>query len=344
VTIASTKTDPNIKPAKMPVYADGIPFELRKRRQWVLWNWHWNGKKWDKPPLVLSGRPASSTDPETWTSFEEAYAAHAAGLFDGIGYVFTPDDPYCGIDLDSCRDPETGDLADWAVDLIHRLDFYAELSPSGMGGEIWTRAKKQVAKCKKKFESGEVEIFDSGRYFTVTGQRFPGTPETINDRLQEVNDLCELVFNPPKKPRQGQPLYASNGNGEGLPVLLDDNAIIHKASAAKNGPKFRRLFGGDASDYSRADGTDDSSFRRQNCFLAGLLVFLLQHGTVHIRHLAIGAAIYASHAPAVLLVVEHRFGSTLTNLRKLKLSHAGEDREHQLGHCLTGRSGGVHAF
>jgi len=79
---------------------------------------------------------ASSTDPETWASFETALEYTETKHADGVGFVFTDDDPIVGVDIDDCRDPETGDVDDAALDIIGRLDSYTEVSPSGTGYHV----------------------------------------------------------------------------------------------------------------------------------------------------------------------------------------------------------------
>jgi putative DNA primase/helicase len=59
----------------------------------------------------------------------------------GIGYVFSAEDPYTGIDLDKCRDPETGTIEEWAQEIIISLRSYTEISPSGRGVHIIVRGK-----------------------------------------------------------------------------------------------------------------------------------------------------------------------------------------------------------
>ena len=98
-----------------------IPAELTARRQWVVWRYEKRDGKPTKVPYqacaptnrgAASGtvrkRPASTTDPSTWRSFQEAAIALRDGPFDGIGYVFSENDPYCGVDFDECvADGET---------------------------------------------------------------------------------------------------------------------------------------------------------------------------------------------------------------------------------------------
>jgi primase-polymerase (primpol)-like protein len=83
-----------------------IPAELSERAQWVCWRSEVRDGKPTKVPYCPT-RPrerASTTDPETWGTFEQASAVEGV---DGIGYVFSEDDPYSGIDLDNCIDGST---------------------------------------------------------------------------------------------------------------------------------------------------------------------------------------------------------------------------------------------
>jgi putative DNA primase/helicase len=144
---------------------DNIPEELRRRPQWLVWKLEERYGKPTKIPYIAGGvGKASSTDSETWRSFDEAVAALKTGRYDGIGFVFSTGDPYAGADLDDCRNPETGELEEWAVKIVQDLDGYAEVSPSGKGVHIIVRGKAPNRK------RGKVEAYSSERYFTMTGQ------------------------------------------------------------------------------------------------------------------------------------------------------------------------------
>lgn len=146
-----------------------IPPELRELRQWVVWRLlpgKGRNAKPRKVPFTHTGDPASSTDPETWCSFDEAAAAlmnddQAAG----VGFVFTDHDPYIGVDLDHCI--EDGELSDEAADVVTRLATYTELSPSGTGLHMIGRMTKEWPFRGKKKPG--YEIYRSARYFTFTG-------------------------------------------------------------------------------------------------------------------------------------------------------------------------------
>src|SRR5258708_35641599 len=99
-----------------PALFDNVPTCLRKLNQWV--NWRVMARPDTKPAKIpmdaKRDREASVTNNLTWSTFDQAVAAFAANkLMSGIGFVFTRDDHYTGIDVDDCRNPDTGELADW---------------------------------------------------------------------------------------------------------------------------------------------------------------------------------------------------------------------------------------
>ena len=143
------------------VKVESIPEELRARPQWVVWKAV--GDKPDKVPYsAKTGRRASSTDLLTWSTFEEALEAYENGDHAGLGFVFSSADPYTGIDLDNCVD-EDGEIALWALEIVRYFDSYTELSATGTGLHIIVRGN--VPNRRK----GEVEVYSSKRYFSVTG-------------------------------------------------------------------------------------------------------------------------------------------------------------------------------
>ncbi len=143
---------------------DNIPEELRYRHQWLVWKREKRGDDITKVPYIAGGvGKANTTDMMTWRTFDEAVAALQTGRYDGLGFVFSSGDPYAGVDLDNCRNPETGELEEWAAGIVEDLDGYAEVSPSGKGVHIIIRGK---APNKRR---GRVEAYSSERYFTMTG-------------------------------------------------------------------------------------------------------------------------------------------------------------------------------
>ena len=83
---------------------------LCARNQWVIWRLTWRHGHWPKPPFRCDDphRFASSSDPMSWSCYEQAVTAVADG--DGVTYMLTPEDPFAAIDIDHVRDPITGTI------------------------------------------------------------------------------------------------------------------------------------------------------------------------------------------------------------------------------------------
>jgi hypothetical protein len=103
-----------------------------------------------------------------------------------------------GLDLDTCRSPQSGKIADWAASVVERFDSYAEVSPSGRGLKLWALMRKadrdailtEIQQAGGNEEGtkwarrgGEhppaIELFLGRRYFTYTGHRLDGAPEAL---------------------------------------------------------------------------------------------------------------------------------------------------------------------
>jgi putative DNA primase/helicase len=149
---------------------ENIPEELTERPQWVLWRYEERDSKATKVPYdPKTGRKASATDLMTWDTFDGAVGVYrgSEGLYDGIGFVFSSGDPFAGIDLDGCRDPETGETAEWAEEAISReRGAYVEISPSGTGIHIIVEGAVRGGGLHR----GPVEMYSRARFFTITGR------------------------------------------------------------------------------------------------------------------------------------------------------------------------------
>lgn len=240
------------------------PTGVRDSPQWVAWKYiERDGKPTKSPINPHTGEFASSTDASTWGTFDEAIAACSqdSGLA-GIGFVFTSDDPYCGVDLDDCRDPESGQLKDWAREIVEQLFSYSEVSPSGTGIKVFVQAAKPGSRCRKAYHDGEVEIYDRDRFFTVTGERLTQTPTSIETRQDQLDALYLAVFGddghsdgPPVSLGTPGPKPSNNGH-----VHLDDNEIIELASnQRRSGAKFSALWSGDWNAHFNSASEADSS-------------------------------------------------------------------------------------
>lgn len=256
---------PHEQPARphiLPPQYDAIPTELKAPSQWVAFRYEWDERKddWNKAPRTpRTGRLASTTNPATWGTFDEARAAAERGDFDGIGFVFTANDPYAGIDLDHCRDPQTGILQQWARQIVEDIPGYWEVSPRSEGIKAIVKATMAP---NSKHKTPSVEQYDQGRYFTLTGHRLPDTVGTIMERQVEFDTLYRKTF-PDINTERKDPKGASKT------TTLDDHSIIDRAMAASNGAKFARLWRGDTTDYSGDESAADLSLCSLIAFWTG---------------------------------------------------------------------------
>ena len=133
---------------------------------------------------------ASTTDPSTWSSFEDVL--QAAPRFDGIGFVFNND--YTGVDLDKAFDNE-GHMKTWAREIVSNCPTYAERSPSGKGVHLISLGKLPDGwtGTKRSFEDGAVEIYSRARYFTFTGDLLPTSPANIVDQNDFIRELYQKI-------------------------------------------------------------------------------------------------------------------------------------------------------
>src|SRR5215208_5472644 len=231
---------------------------VRDLRQWLCWrSEEREGKPTKIPYSPITGGRASSTTPETWAGYEEAVRACKEEGYTGVGFVFTPEDDLCGVDLDGCLDPLTEEIEPWAWTIIEELDSYTEVSPSGKGVHILVRAKLPEGRNRK----GRFEAYDRSRYFTVTGKHLAGTPQTIERRQEELGVVVQRVFGEESADGHTKPVAGAEPVNNSLP----DNEVIEKALTASNGERFSRLWGGDTSGYG--------SHSEADLALCGMLAF-----------------------------------------------------------------------
>ena len=230
---------------------ENIPEELKEIRQWVMWKKETRKGKETKVPYQPNGNRADSTKPQTWNTFQSCI--NASG-FDGIGFVFTDDDPYAGIDWDDVRNPTTGEFLSGIYEEITGLESYAEVSQSGEGAHAIVKADKPGSKCKKKDRNGTIEreMYDRGRFFVMTGDHIPDTPETVNrPDMATFRDIYSKIDRN-DKPQQKEQADPDKGN-----LSLSDSDILRKCETASNGDKFRDLWNGSTfgygGDHSGAD-------------------------------------------------------------------------------------------
>src|SRR5215207_357507 len=251
---------------------------IRDLRQWLCWRSETReGKSTKIPYSPYTSVRASSTDPETWGSYEEAVAACKKHGYSGIGVVFTLEDDLCGVDLDGCVDPETGEIERWAREIIDELDSYSEISPSGTGVHVLIRGTLPPGRNRK----GRFEAYDRGRYFTVTERHLAGTPQSIESRQEQLERVVKRVFG--SSFAESDNGHSTNGSAP-MPNGLTDDALIRKASSASNGQRFARLWSGDTGGYG--------SHSEADLALCGMLAFWTGGDPVRVDRLFRASGLY----------------------------------------------------
>jgi primase-polymerase (primpol)-like protein len=257
------------KPEALPVNWDGIPARLKAVDRWVCW-WYKRrqdkgGKwKWTKVPInPRTGRLASSTDPSTWGTFQDARDYYLAHKPDGLGFVLG--DGFAGVDLDDCRDPVSGDLTPWATKAVACLDSYTDISPTdGTGVKVFVKGALPPGRRRH----GSFEFYDGGRFFTVTGHRLEGTPSDVEERPAQLEQLYRQIFAGKTAPKQTAADAPGRQQRKNAPFagwkykpfdFANDADLIARARSAANGSRFSQLWDGDASAYGDDDSRADAA-------------------------------------------------------------------------------------
>jgi hypothetical protein len=256
-----------------------IPLELRERPQWVVWHAEWipDKGKYNKIPFdakvpVSRSLGASSTNAATWSTFERACSAYIATTltegptpavrYAGIGFVVSPDDPYVGIDIDDCitQSPDGPVLSPAATARINALATYTEVSPSGKGIRMFLRGILPPGGRKR----GPYEMYDEGRFLTMTGRRWPGTPATIEPRQNELEAFHAIVF-PAAPPMAAAAPRIAAAPGD-LPA---DDELLRIAFKAANGRMIESLWGGAIDQHNNDHSAADLALATQLAFYTG---------------------------------------------------------------------------
>ena len=219
-----------------------FPSELKRLPRWVVWRKEPNedGGKPRKKPYnpVMSKKPAKPNDPSTWGTYEQAMQTQDMFSFSGVGFMFVKEDGYVGVDIDHCYDPETGVFNEVARAVMGRQPTYMEYSPSKTGIHLLFKGKKPEGACKNQ-ELG-IEMYDSARYFTVTEDQIPGTPDTVSVDNGALAWIHETYVKPTGKKDSEKKRKPKRKAGE----PLTDEEVMEKAQSASDKGLFNDLYDG----------------------------------------------------------------------------------------------------
>ena len=253
-----------------------IPIELNKMMElynWVAYEIRHNPDNEAKPKKIPinphTGDKAKSNDASTWGSISNAndrltrilrrQDENILGC--GIGFMFgVPGKPsgIAGIDIDHCFNDD-GTLKDYAAEIVKIMNSYTEYSPSNTGLLILFTLTKSLHELDSSFDTGKkntklgIEIYDSGRYFTVTGNEYGGQIKPLNERTEQARQVIAKYFTQqaPAKKQEAQTQITYNRPDE------SDSELWAKLFNMPNGARVKKLYEGDISDYDNDDSSAD---------------------------------------------------------------------------------------
>jgi len=165
--------------------ADALPDALVDRDQWVCWRSQQRGQAHQSPDYSRHNAVCVDDGSGYVARLPDGPQGGDINPVDGLGFVFTADDPLIGIDLDDCRNRETGDPTTWASQIITQIDSYTEVSPSETGYHILITGSLPEGRNR----AGNLELYDRSRFFTVTGTQLAETPATVAERTAAVASI-----------------------------------------------------------------------------------------------------------------------------------------------------------
>lgn len=146
------------------------------------------------------------------------------------------------------------------MEIVRKLDSYAEYSPSGTGVHIICRGQLPASGRRR----GSVEMYGHARFFTVTGLHVTGTPTTIEQRDEAIAAVhAEYVAAPAGS------LESSTGASSAPAVALDDAELLRRMFAARNGRAVAALWSGEIGRYERNDSVADLALCAHLAFWTG---------------------------------------------------------------------------
>ena len=220
-----------------------LPESLRHGVRFFPWKEVPRKGKPRKVPISPSGNWGDASDPTVSVNFESALAHFqrdrtlagvGVSMLEGYGLMF--------FDLDEVRDKRTGVIQPWALDFIHMIDSYTEVSPSGTGVKIFIQGALNGRACHFEWSGHEIEVYDHARFAALTGLYLDGTPHEVHDRQMAIDLLpieeATVVPAGPPPDRSADPVAK-------LVDEIPDAELIEHIRRSKQGSKFEALMSGD---------------------------------------------------------------------------------------------------
>lgn len=245
---------------------EAIPTELKELRQWCCFKLQPRGDKMTKIPVdANTGESGKSNDESTWATFEVAQAAIEKFGLDGLGFYFKA--PYFGIDIDGVKEDVERYLSgveeeqenNIVAEFIELMGSYSEISVSGTG--IHIIAKGTLPKGARR--KGNVEMYDSGRFFVMTGKQIGSYSQVLDDEFGKVNYLHQKYL---AKSEVAEIYKPSVQNNSQIGTALSKHEIVEIALKSKTGMRFNAFLNGGWEQFYNSQSEADMAFANDLAF------------------------------------------------------------------------------
>ena len=209
--------------------------EWKALPQWACWTLI-DGRK--VPMNPATGRAAKSNDPSTWTTAAGAWAAKKARRWGGLNFALTIDSGIVAIDLDDCFEERDGrrQLKKYAAQIVHMLDTYTELSPSGNGLHLFT-----LGTIPSNIKIPGFEMYAARHFMSVTGRYLESASPDIESRgeiLTALHAFCS-IRRAPLPPRRPVELTGNYSRYSAAALARATATVSHAANGARNNLLFQ---------------------------------------------------------------------------------------------------------
>jgi len=243
-----------------------IPEELKQQKQWCVYRLVWNEerKKHTKIPVdPHTGNNGKSNDESTWSDYQTALSAIEKYNCNGLGFYFKK--PYFGIDIDNIEGEIQrylqGDIeTNMMYEFVTSIKSYAEYSQSGNGIHIICKGKLPGHRRRK----GNVEMYDSGRFFVMTGNT---VDRKYNQVIEPSETTLKLLYN--RYIGDDKIIQFNNQNASESKIDLSESEIVQKAYESKQGAKFKVFMDGGWEAFYDSQSEADIAFANMLAFWTG---------------------------------------------------------------------------
>lgn len=213
-----------------------------KEKRWVNYRLKIIEERTTKIPYSpITKRKASSIKEDDWGTYSEAVAIDK----EHVGIIFKSDKKLIGIDLDHVIE-DGKQIPEYVMEFFIEANTYCELSPSKTGLHFYLELTEPLELIANR--SGCVEIYNSGRYFTVTEDIYKEEKEIRLIDTKEAIRLLKIL---------GYPWNKDNETLVKGEITMDDNKVLEYMFGAKNGKKIKTLYDGDKTSYKDDDSAAD---------------------------------------------------------------------------------------